>query len=106
MFKNLSIGKKVIVSFPNFSHWSVRLQLLISGYAPVTKQLPYQWYDTPNIRVMTLKDFRRFSRQAGFNIVMEVAIVTNGRSDRGNIVHFLPTLRATYGIYMIGKGEI
>jgi methionine biosynthesis protein MetW len=45
----LRIGKKGIVSFPNFSHWRVRLQLLITGYAPITKQLPYEWYDTPNM---------------------------------------------------------
>jgi methionine biosynthesis protein MetW len=56
----LRIGRKGIVSFPNFSHWQIRLQLLLSGYAPVSRQLPYQWFDTPNIRVITLKDFRKF----------------------------------------------
>jgi len=65
----LRIGKKGIVSFPNFSHWRVRLQLLTTGHAPVTRQLPYQWYDTPNIRVITLKDFRRFAREVGYRIL-------------------------------------
>jgi methionine biosynthesis protein MetW len=100
----LRIGKKGIVSFPNFSHWRVRLQLLGSGYAPITRQLPYEWYDTPNIRVITLKDFRKFSKEVGFKILKEVAINTNSYDRHGNIVKFLPNLRATYGIFLIGKG--
>lgn len=77
----LRIGKRGIVSFPNFSHWRIRLQLLIKGYAPVTKQLPYEWYDTPNIRVITIKDFRKFSKDVGFNILKEVAINTQTMRD-------------------------
>lgn len=100
----LHIGEKVIVSFPNFSHWGVRLQLLSSGYAPITRQLPYEWYDTPNIRVITIKDFRKFSKEMGFKILKEVAINTNSHDRHGNIVNFLPNLRATYGIFLIGKG--
>ena len=101
----LRIGKKGIVSFPNFSHWGVRLQLLSSGYAPITRQLPYEWYDTPNIRVITLKDFRKFSKEVGFKILKEVAINTNSHNRYGNIVTFLPNLRATYGIFLIGKDQ-
>ncbi len=99
----LRIGKKGIVSFPNFSHWRVRLQLLGTGYAPITRQLPYEWYDTPNIRVITLKDFRKFSKEVGFKILKEVAINTNSHDRYGNIVTVLPNLRATYGIFLIGK---
>jgi len=99
----LRIGKRGIVSFPNFSHWRVRLQLLSTGYAPITKQLPYEWYDTPNIRVITLKDFRKFSKEVGFKILKEVAINTNSHDRHGNIVTVLPNLRATYGIFLIGK---
>ena len=97
----LRIGKKAVVSFPNFSHWQVRLQLLVSGYAPVTRQLPYQWYDTPNIRVITLKDFRRFSKTVGFSILKQAAISVQNR--KGKTVAFLPSLRATFGIYLIGR---
>jgi methionine biosynthesis protein MetW len=50
----LTIGKKMIVSFPNFSHWSIRMQVLLTGMAPKNPQLPYEWYNTPNIRVITL----------------------------------------------------
>lgn len=97
----LRVGHKAIVSFPIFSHWISRVQLFFTGYAPVTKQLPYQWYDTPNIRVITLKDFRKFSRDVGFHIIREVAISTDPREESGRIVRFLPNLLATYGIFLI-----
>ncbi len=100
----LSIGKKVIVSFPNFSHWKVRLQLLLTGYAPVTRQLPYQWYDTPNIRVITMKDFRKFAQDLGFQIYREIAINTRqGHAPDGKIIRWFPDLLAEYGIFLIGK---
>ncbi len=101
----LRIGKKAIVSFPNFSYWSVRLQLLFTGYAPITKQLPYEWHDTPNIRVITLKDFRKFSKEIGFNILKEVAINTHSHDKHGRVIKFLPNLRATYGIFLIGRSH-
>jgi len=101
----LRIGKKGIVSFPNFSHWRIRLQLLFQGYAPVSNQLPFEWYNTPNIRVITIKDFRKYARKVGFNILKEVAINTNGRNKQENITKFLPNLLATYGIFMIANGR-
>ena len=101
----MRIGKKGIVSFPNFSHWACRLQLLCTGFAPVTKQLPYQWYDTPNIRVITIKDFRKFIRDVGLKILKEVAINTHSQNRYGKIIHVLPNLRATYGIFMIGNKQ-
>ncbi|MBW1995463.1 MAG: methionine biosynthesis protein MetW [Deltaproteobacteria bacterium] len=101
----LRIGRKAIVSFPNFSHWRVRMQLLLTGYAPITRQLPYEWYDTPNIRVITLKDFRKFIRQVGLTIQKEIAINTSSQDRRGNIVRVLPNLFATYGIFLIRKGK-
>jgi methionine biosynthesis protein MetW len=103
LFSLARIGRKVIVSFPNFSHYSIRLQLLLIGSAPKNDQLPYSWYDTPNIRVITLKDFRKFSRDVGYTIVKEIAINTNPANSEGHIVHFLTDLRATYGIYVIQK---
>jgi len=101
----LRIAEKGIVSFPNFSHWRIRLQLLLSGYAPVTRQLPYQWYDTPNIRVITILDFRKFIRNAGLRMLQEVAIDTQDENRFGKVVTFLPNLRATYGIFLIGRGK-
>ena len=99
----LRVGQKGIVSFPNFSHWRIRAQLLTRGYAPITPQLPYQWYDTPNIRVITLKDFERFSKEVGFEINKSLAVCTKNQEQEGQRVTFLPNLRATYGIFQINR---
>ena len=68
----LRIGSKAIVSFPNFGHWKIRLQLLFSGRMPVTESLPYTWYDTPNIHFFTIKDFLKLC--GDMNIVVEKSI--------------------------------
>lgn len=99
------IGRRVIVSFPNFSHYSIRLQLLWHGLAPKNDQLPYSWYDTPNIRVITLQDFRKFARDVGYTILQEIAVCTHSASGEGRIVRRLTDLRATYGIYIIEKNR-
>jgi methionine biosynthesis protein MetW len=97
------IGRRVVVSFPNFSHYGNRLHLLLKGEAPVSEELPYHWYDTPNIRVITIADFRRFARDVGYNIVEEITIKTDPAATCGEIIHWMKTLRATYGIYVIEK---
>ena len=99
----LMIGRRVIVSFPNFGHWSARLQLLVTGVAPINRQLPYQWYDTPNIRVITINDFNRFLRTIGVRTVRHLAINTYGHESRGTVVRCLKNLRATYGIMMLER---
>jgi methionine biosynthesis protein MetW len=101
----LRIGRQAVVSFPNFSHWRVRLMLMLSGHAPVTPQLPYQWHNTPNIRVITLSDFRRYARQVGFQIATEVGINTDREDRSGKIVRFWPDLFATYGLFLIARGD-
>jgi len=68
----LRIGSKAIVSFPNFGHWKIRFQLLVSGRMPVTESLPYTWYDTPNIHFFTIKDFLKLCND--MNIVVEKSI--------------------------------
>ncbi|MFP4453587.1 MAG: methionine biosynthesis protein MetW [Desulfobacterales bacterium] len=99
----LRIGKKAIVSFPNFGHWHVRLQVLFTGHAPVTPQLPYTWYATPNIRILSIKDFRAFADNVGFLILKEVSINTDKQDKSGRIVKALPNLRATYGTFLISR---
>lgn len=99
----LRIGKQVIVSFPNFAHWRNRLHLLLAGKAPVSKQLPFEWYNTPNIRVITINDFYRFARKMGIKIEKEAAINSDHHDDTGNMVTLLPNLRASYGIFLISK---
>ena len=97
------IGRKVIVSFPNFSHYSNRVQLFFRGVAPKSDHLPYSWYDSPNIRVITIRDFKKFSKDVGYNITKEILINTNPANSDGHVVHNFPNLRATYGIYIIEK---
>jgi methionine biosynthesis protein MetW len=97
----LRIGKKAVVSFPNFSHWKSRWQLLCFGKAPITPDLPYEWHNTPNIRVITMKDFRAYARKAKFCILKEAAIQTT--HGRGRMISFLPDLMATYGIFLIAN---
>ncbi len=97
------IGRKVIVSFPNFSHYSIRLQLLCKGIAPKNDQLPYSWYDSPNIRVITLKDFKKFARDVGYNILREIAISSDPAGSEGRIIRYFINIRAAYGVYIIEK---
>ncbi len=103
--KLLEIGSRVIVSFPNFSHWQVRLQLLCTGLAPKNEHLPYEWYNTPNIRVITIKDFKKFIATVQATVVREVAL-TSGKNERfGKIISLLPDWRATYGIFLLEKTD-
>ena len=71
----------------------------------MTKQLPYEWYNTPNIRVITIKDFRKFTQEVGFTILKEVAINTQSENRFGRVIKAFQNLRATYGIYLIGNGS-
>lgn len=59
----LRVGRRVIVTIPNFAHWRHRVQLFFRGRTPMTRTLPFPWYETPNIRVLTIKDFRRLCRK-------------------------------------------
>ena len=99
----LRVGKHAVVSFPNFCHWRIRLQMLAAGHVPRTRELPYEWYNTPNIRVLSLNDFHRFAKEVGFTILKEAAINSSDIRTSGTEVTFLPNLRATYGIYLIGR---
>jgi len=70
----LRVGRKVIVSFPNFGHWRCRLQLMLSGRAPVTKQLPFAWHNSPNIHFLSLKDFEQLCEDLGVRIESKIAL--------------------------------
>ena len=75
----LRIGSKAIVSFPNFGYWKIRYQLLLTGRMPITKGLPYAWYETPNIHFFTIKDFQDLCKES--NILIEKGI---GLTSKGN----------------------
>ncbi|MCK5082979.1 MAG: methionine biosynthesis protein MetW [Candidatus Omnitrophica bacterium] len=97
ILESLRVGKKVIVGIPNFCHSRARFQLFFQGRVPVTKELPHQWYDTPNLRFLSLKDFRYFCKDNGINILNEVGIVGNRK------VLFRPNLFSNVGIYLLEK---
>lgn len=99
----LRVAKKGVVSFPNFGHINVRYQLATTGCAPKTSELPYEWYNTPNIRVLSLNDFKTFANQAGFKVLKTAAINTKNQNRQGKQVFLFPNLFATYGIFLIGK---
>ena len=99
----LRIGKRGIVSFPCFNHISIKLQLLFFSKAPVTEELPYEWYNTPNIRVLTLKDFRIFCAKNKIKILKELAISSHYKATTGKIVRFFPNWYAKYGIYLLSR---
>ena len=101
----LTVGRRVVVSFPNFTHWKNRWQLGWQGRAPISKQLPFEWYNTPNIRVIAITDFRRFVKKMNWRIQRETAINTDHHDQHGNVVRLLPNLRATYGIFMLTRKE-
>lgn len=70
----LRVGKEVIVSFPNFGHWSIRTQLFFGGKMPVSKRLPYKWHDTPNIRLCTVNDFKEFCHNHHIQILQSLVL--------------------------------
>jgi methionine biosynthesis protein MetW len=86
------VGREGIVSFPNFGHWRHALSLL-GGRMPVTRHIPYQWYDTPNIHLCTPRDFEILAARLGLKIT-DRALLAEGRP-----VSLLPALRATLAIY-------
>lgn len=95
----LRVGRRVVVSFPNFAHWRSRVQLMCWGTAPITRQLPFGWHDTPNIHCLSLKDFGEFCKHLGATIERRVPLVKT----RPNPVRLLPNLLAEQVIYVIRK---
>jgi methionine biosynthesis protein MetW len=93
----MRVGRRAIVSFPNFGHWSVRLSMLISGQAPKTRLFPYDWYDSPNIHFLTVRDFEDLSTKHGFRI--ERRYFVSGERQ----VSLLPNLTAEVAVYLVRK---
>lgn len=95
----LRVGRQAIISFPNFGHWSIRLQLALLGRMPRTRHLPYQWYDTPNVHLVTVRDFRELAAKEGVRILKEVFLTAHG----SRIVPLRPNLRAALAIFLVEK---
>ena len=92
----LRVGREGIVSFPNFGYWRARLQLMI-GRMPVSRELPYQWYDTPNIHLFTIADFEAFCLGHGVR-VLERVVLTDGTT-----VSSMPNLLGALAVYRLDR---
>ena len=99
----LRIGKQAIVTIPNFGYWKIRLHLLLKGTMPVTRTLPNEWYNTPNIHLCTIKDFVYFSKAKNFKLSKSIALRSNQLSyiKDGNLN--LKNLSSNLGIFLIER---
>ena len=99
----LRVGKQAIVTIPNFGYWKIRLHLLLKGTMPVTKILPNEWYDTPNLHMCTLKDFVKFCNKHNFNLNKSLALNENSFSNINNTNLGSKNLTSDLGIFLIEK---
>lgn len=90
------VGREAIVSFPNFAYWPHRFALM-RGRMPVSKLLPYEWYDTPNLRCATIKDFEELANQVGLEVLERIAL------HEGKPVSFLPNWRGSLAVFRLRK---
>jgi len=93
----LRVGRHVIVTFPNFGHWSVRLSHLFSGRAPRTRLFPYEWYDSPNIHFLTVKDFEDLAQAQGWTIERRIFLAGH------HMGRFLANLMAETAVFMLRR---
>ena len=98
----MRIGKRAIVSFPNFGHWRVRAALLLSGRMPVTSGLPHQWYDTPNIHLCTIRDFAILCRELGIVIERSLMLSADGKV-RALRMRRMANLSAEQAIFLLHR---
>ena len=98
MREMLRVGREVIVSFPNFGHWNARLQVFL-GRMPVSRELPYEWYDTPNLHLCTVRDFEDFCRRLGIRVLERLVL------HRTLAVTVLPNLLGSVAVFRLGRAE-
>ncbi|RFB79282.1 methionine biosynthesis protein MetW [Methylovirgula sp. 4M-Z18] len=100
----LRIGQRVIVSFPNFGHWRIRTQLLFKGRMPVTKNLSYTWYDTPNIHFCTINDFRELATAVGAKVERAMALDRFGKKMQVNAPWWAWNLFGEQAVFVLRRG--
>lgn len=100
------IARRALVVVPNFGHWAIRLQVALSGRAPVTDSLPYEWFESPNVHFLTMLDFRDLARRGNFHIVRELPII----GARAKRKAWMANLRAHSALFVLerndGKGPV
>jgi len=99
----LRIGKRAVVSFPNFGHWRVRTQLMFGGKMPKTDNLPDRWYDTPNIHLCTIKDFLGLCKDIGAKVERAVALNAYGRKLGVSMPLFAQNLFGEQAVFLLSR---
>jgi methionine biosynthesis protein MetW len=99
----LRIGSYAIVSFPNFGHWRIRLQIALGGHMPHTDNLPYAWYETPNIHFCSIKDFRVLCHVVGARMEKSVALDAWGRALRFNAPWWTWNLFGEQAVFLLSR---
>jgi len=93
----MRVGRRAIISFPNFGHWKVRLSMLVSGQAPKTRLFPYDWYDSPNIHFLTVRDFEDLAVKQGFQVERRYFVAGDSK------VSMMPNVMAEVAVYLVRK---
>jgi len=101
----LRIGRRAIVSFPNFGYWKMRLQLLVGGHMPRTDNLPATWYDTPNIHFCTIKDFVQLCDEINVKMERAVALDLYGRPLRLNAPWWFWNMFGEQGVFLLSRRD-
>jgi methionine biosynthesis protein MetW len=99
----LRIGRRAIVTFPNFGHWRVRTDLAVRGRMPVNENMPYSWYDTPNIHYCTIRDFVALCGEVGAQIERAVALDAGGRPIRVVLPWWVWNLFGEQGVFLLRR---
>ena len=100
----LRIGRHAIISFPNFGHWKIRLQILLRGRMPLTDNLPDTWYDTPNIHFCTIKDFVQLCGEINVKMERAVALDLYGRPVPLNLPWWVWNMFGEQGVFLLSRG--
>ena len=95
----LRVAQRALVVVPNFGHWKIRLQVVLSGRVPVTDSLPFEWFESPNVHFLTMLDFRDLAARGNFRIVKELPIIGNRAVNRA----WLANLRAHSALYVLER---
>lgn len=99
----LRIGRHAIVSFPNFGHWRIRLQIMFGGHMPRTENLPYDWWESPNIHFCSIKDFRQLCKVSGAKMEKAVALNAWGRALRFNAPWWFWNLLGEQAVFLLSR---
>ena len=99
----LRIAEKAIITIPNFGYWKVRLNLLLTGTMPITKTLPYSWYNTPNLHMSSIKDFYNLCNSDNIKVIKSISISSNKIGDITSNNLEIKNLVSELGVFVVSK---